>query len=92
MVPNGETSDWAPVLAGIPQGSMDINDIVRYNGYFIRLFADGTSIYIIVDCPTQSTSLLNADLRTISDWADAYLVTFNTDKTMSMVFTRKQNP
>ena len=100
MILSGETSDWAPVLAGVHQGSilgpllflLYINDIFRYSGGSIRIFADGTSLYIIVDCPTQSASLLNADLRTISYWADAWLVTFNANKTLSMVFTWKQNP
>ena len=92
MILNDETSDWVPVLAGVPQGSifgpllflLYINDVVRYIGCSIRLFADDTSLYIIVDCPTHSASLLNADLRTISDWTDAWLVTFNANKTMSL--------
>ena len=100
VVLNGETSDRASVLAGVPQGSilcpllflLYINDIVRYIGGSIRLFAAVTSLYTIVDCPTQSVSLLNADLRTIFDWADAWLVTSHANKTLSMGFSRKQNP
>ena len=100
MVLKGETFDLVPVLAGVPQGSvlgpllflLYINDIVRCIGCSIRLFADNTSLYIIVDCPTQSASLLNADLRNISDWADTWLVTFIANKSLSMVFTQKPNP
>ena len=39
-----------------------INDIVKHIGCSIRLFADDTSLYIIVDCPLQSAQLLNTDL------------------------------
>ena len=59
---NGQASDWASVLAGVPQGSIlgpllflffFINDIIKHIGCSIRLFADDTSLYIIVDCPLQ---------------------------------------
>ena len=85
VVINGQSSDWVHILAGVPQGSIlgpllfliYINDIVKHIGCSIRLFADDTSLYIIVDCPLQSAQLLNTDLQTISDWAAAWLVTFN---------------
>ena len=88
----GQSSDWVHILAGVPQGSIlgpllfliYINDIVKHIGCSIRLFADDTSLYIIVDCPLQSAQLLNTDLQTISDWAAAWLVTFNPLKTLSM--------
>ena len=77
VVLNGESSDWVEVEAGVPQGSilgqllflLYINDIVKCIGCSIRLFADDTSLYIIVERPDQAARLLNADLQTISNWA-----------------------
>ena len=100
VVINGQSSDWVHILAGVPQGSIlgpllfliYINDMVKHIGCSIRLFADDTSLYIIVDCPLQSAQLLNTDLQTISDWAAAWLVTFNPLKTLSMLISRKLNP
>ena len=100
VVINGQSSDWVHILAGVPQGSIlgpllfliYINDIVKHIGCSIRLFADDTSLYIIVNCPLQSAQLLNTYLQTISDWTAAWLVTFNPLKTLSMLISRKRNP
>ena len=85
------------MLAGVPQGSIlgpllfliYIKDIVKHLGCSIRLFADDTSLYIIVDSPDGAAYHLNVDLNSISTWADAWLVAFNTGKTLSMTFSRK---
>ena len=53
VVVNGETSEWAPVLSGVPQGtvlgpllfSMYINDISTDVDSDIRLFADECVCY-----------------------------------------------
>ena len=54
---NGQSSHWVLILASVPQGSIlgpflfpiYINYKVKDTGCFIRLFADDTSLYIIVD-------------------------------------------
>ena len=88
------SSDWTFVRAGVPQGSvlgpllflLYINDIVNDIGANIRLFADDTSLFIIVDDPVTAAECLNADLSRISNWADAWLVSFNPTKTNRFLF------
>ena len=100
VVLNGQISDWAPVEAGVPQGSIlgpllfliSINDIAQRTGCSIRLFADDTSLYIIVECPDQAARILNAVLRAISAWPVDWLVEFHAKKTMAMTLSRKSPP
>ena len=95
----GVTSDWAYICAGVPQGSilepllflLFINDIVLDIGSNIRLFADDTSLYIIVDNPITAANCLNIDLERISKWAATWLVAFNPTKTESPLISRKLN-
>ena len=47
---------------------------------YIRLFADDTTLYIIVDTPAQAAFTLNQDHVKISSWADKWLVSFNPKK------------
>ena len=52
-----------------------VNDIVTDIGSNIRLFADDTSLYMIVDNPTATAELLNLDIEKIIEWAKTWLVT-----------------
>ena len=84
----GGSSAWTPIKAGVPQGSilvpllflLYINDIVEDINSSIRLFADDTSLYIIVDGTIQAAETPNLDLEKVSLWAQQWLVTFNPAK------------
>ena len=58
-----------------------INDIVADINSSIKLFADDTSLYMIVDDPVDAAETLNTDLAKIHDWSMKWLVKFNPDKT-----------
>ena len=55
----------------------------------IKLFADDTSLYLIVDDPNETADSLNNDLTKIHDWATKWLVTFNAQKTETMTISKK---
>ena len=50
-------------------------------GSCIRLFADDTSLFIIVNASISSAERLNADLVKILQWTETWQVTINPNKT-----------
>ena len=100
VVINGYSSNIKPVTAGVPQGSVlgpllflvYINDIVEGIESNIRLFADDTSIYVIIDDPHDAAECLNNDLLKIANWAKTWKVEFNPSKTKTILFSRRSNP
>ena len=93
VVPGG-VSCWLEILASKPQGcilcpllfKMFINDIVKEIHLNIRLFADDTSLYIIVDFPESDAHIVNLDLERLYNWALQWLVKFKPIKTNRYCF------
>ena len=100
VVINGESSQWGNINAGVPQGSVlgpllflifinDITHVIRHCK--IRLFADDTCLFIEVDDPGTMADLIDEDLKSISQWADKWKVTFSPPKTKELVISNKRN-
>ena len=98
VIPGG-TSEWVEIKAGVPQGSilgpllfiLHINDIVNDIHCGFRVFADDTSLYIVLDTPNNAARLMKTDLEKITNWSNKWLVTFNLAKTESLLLSRKIN-
>ena len=99
MVINGSNSDWLSINAWVPQWFIldpllfiiFINDIVHGIDAQIKLFADDTSLYLVVDDPIETVETLNGDLDKINIWSEKWLVKFNPQKTETMVLSKKNN-
>ena len=97
---SGDCADWTFTNAGVPQGSIIgpllfsfifINDIVLDIETNIRLFADDTSLYIIVETPQSATLKLNKDLSKIKAGASKWPVSFNPSKSESLLIPWKHS-
>ena len=100
---NRNTSEWAHVLSGVPQGSvlghlmflLYINDIIVDAKSDIRIFADDVSLFHIVDDPSISFGDLQHDMNKISVWANHWRLSFNHDITkqaVEVIFSTKTKP
>ena len=103
VILNGQVSNWAPVLSGVPQGSVlgpllfliYVNDLEDGIKSQIRFFADDTSIFSVVNDPNITARELNDDLNTISEWAVQWKMSFNPDPTKpaeEIIFSQKRCP
>ena len=102
---NGQCSNWQPILAGVPQGSilgpllflMYINDLPDGLKSNVKLFADDTSLYYFlfsVKKKEESASDLINDLDTISKWAYNLKMSVNPDPNKPLkevLFSRKNS-
>ena len=98
---NGQESNWFPIKAGVPQGSilgpllflMYINDLPDGLYSIVKLFADDTSLFSIVHDPNESAKYLNLDLSVISQWPYQWKMLFNPDPKKpahEVIFSRKK--
>ena len=95
----GAVSDFSSINAGIPQESIlgpilfviYTNDIVNAIEFNINLFADDTSLSMVVSNPDTACAILQTYINKITDWANRLLVKFNPSKSESLIISRKRN-
>ena len=83
----------------MPQGSvlgpllflLYINDLPLFVSSHVKLYADDTLIYKIINSAEEIT-ILQRDLNTLSEWANKWLMSFNPSKCVHLTITRKTNP
>ena len=78
-------------ILGPPLFIVFINYILTDINSTIKLFADDTSLYLIVDDPQETAQTLNDDLVKLHAWSTKWLVNFNPQKTETMTISRKLN-
>ena len=93
VILNGGTSDWLPVLSGVPQGSVlgpclfliYKNDIdLNISGEMLN-FADDTKVICPIE-KEENGATLHADLDKLLDWSNKWQMQFNLEKCKVMHF------
>ena len=98
---DGSMSKPAPVLSGVPQGTVlgpllflaYINDINEHlsPGTHIRLFADDSLLYRNILTPEDS-AILQRDLNVLQAWEHENKMEFHPDKCQVLRITNKKSP
>ena len=102
MVLNGQCSSWGDISAGVPQGSIlgplfflmyiyDLTEDLRCN---VKLFADDTSLFTVVEDSNAAANDMNRDLKLINQRAHSWRMSFNPDpqkQAVELIFSRKKN-
>ena len=99
VVLDGVTSSIAPVVSGVPQGSVlgpllfiiYINDLPQHIKHSkVRLFADDCVLYRPI-YDNNDTALLQQDIHSLQIWSQDWLMNFNALKCYSMSVTLSRN-
>ena len=89
VVLNGFSSDYSSIDSGVSQGSVlgpllfliYINDLEKNIKSIVKIFADDTMLFSVVNNPAISANELSHDLKVISQWAYQWEMNFNPDLT-----------
>jgi hypothetical protein len=92
----GGSRCWGPPGVCIGSGFfflLYINVITSGLACNIKLFADDTSLFIIIDDSNyiEASEILSTNLSRIYNWSRDWAIKFNPNKTESVLFTRKNN-
>ena len=99
---HGKSSVWGDISAGVPQGSIlgpffflvYINDLTENLKCNVKLFADDTSLFNVVQNPNAAANDMNHDLEAKKQWAHHWRMSFNPDpqrQAVEIIFSRKRN-
>ena len=96
---NGKESPSECVLSGVPQGSVlgpllflvYINDLPKEVSSTIRIFADDSYIYRVIETSNDNTLLQN-DLNKLMEWENKWSMSFHPSKCKLLRITNKRNP
>ena len=96
---NGTHSSWVSVTSGVPQGSvlgpvlflLYINDIKDHIQSTIKLFADDSIVYRVIE-NSHDRDILQKDLDPLAEWSETWLMNFNVKKCAVLSITRKRSP
>ena len=98
---NGATSEWNPIVSGMPQGSVlgallfilytsEMFELVENRQY---AYADDSTLLAVVckpaDRPVVAASL-NRDLARIQEWCNHWCMILNPNKTKALVVSRSR--
>jgi hypothetical protein len=97
VVIDGEESEVAQVISGVPQGTvlgpllflLYVNDIGENTSCTTRLFADDALVYRKIQSKDDTNSL-QTDLNTMVDWSHRWQMSFNPKKCSLLRVTKKQ--
>ena len=98
---NGQSLSWGDISAGVPQGStlepsfflVHINDLTAALKCNVKLFADDTSLFTVVEDSNTAANDMNHGLELISQWAYDWKMSFNPDpqkEAVELVFSKKK--
>ena len=98
VIINGISSETKGVTSGIPQGSVlgpmlfviYINDLPDSIKTYVKIFADDTKIFNVIQTSEDAT-ILQEDIERLVDWSEKWQLPFNMDKSKIIHYGR-QNP
>ena len=95
VVVNGSTSDWSPVLSGVPQGPilgplLFILYLPNNLQCVVKMFADDVAIYKSI-ATREDCDLLQRDLSLISSWCQDGLMNLNPSKCEALCISNKKS-
>ena len=72
---------------------MYINDLTRHLKCSVKLFADDTSLFTVVEDPNTAANDMNHDLELTSQWTREWKMSFNPDpqkQAVELTFSKKK--
>ena len=97
---NGQSSYWSQIIAVVLQDSIlgpllfliYINDLLKGLNSNVKLFADDTSLFLVVQDLRVTTETHNEDLSKVAQWVHQWNMLFNlhlSKQSLEILFSRK---